>query len=820
MKKTELLLPVGNYQMCLAAIHNGADAIYVGMPEFNARGRSHDHSWDELEEIIKTCHLYSVKVHLAFNILIFENELVDALSVLDKAVALSPDALIVQDLGLISLIRKRYPQLEVHGSTQMSISNHEAISLLDDLNIQRFVLARENTLEDIKTIKENTSKEIEVFVHGALCVAYSGQCFTSESLGGRSANRGQCAQSCRFPYDIYVDNKKRDLKNKKYLVSPQDLCGIDDVPELVKVGVDSFKVEGRLKSSEFVAECAKQYQAMIQGNLKNSSIAKTNLAVTYSRGHYSGWLHGVAHQELVRGDYKENRGAFLGKITHINKKEVSIEHDRNIQLENGDGLLFVNPLRGDEEESGAKIHQVSPIKNGTRFQLDPKFNLQQIRPEYDVYLTRKEEIIKQAQKTISDRSLKKRLPIYVEVSGQMNQPLKLKVKHEMIEFELYSESLLDKALNISLDRDSVFKELSGLSQTAYFIDDISYSLEDALYLHRRNLKSLKQEMVARLNDIKVNKKPLEPKIIELNRERNSVLGHPYLNIVIRKIEQLSTLVDYLKENPQYLKFLGHVVLDYEFGKDYFPSCQILREQKIKAVIATTRVLKPGEYHNFKLIDRCSPDGLLIRNLGALQYFQDSKYELFGDFSLNCANSHTFDYLISKKLKTVCLSYDLNIEQIETMMKNIDLAKSEVVIHQYMPEFHMEHCVFAAFLSHGNSFRDCGKPCEKHEVHLKDMYGNRHEIKADQECRNTMFNAKAVSTVEFFYRWLKQGVGSFRFECLHETASELTDKIDPYFKLLNEELVVSDVLDRLNQAETYGLGLGHMALKDNYKSRKK
>ena len=820
MKKTELLLPVGNYQMCLAAIHNGADAIYVGMPEFNARGRSHDHSWDELKEIIETCHLYSVKVHLAFNILIFENELTHAIEVLDKAVALNPDALIIQDIGIISLIRKRYPKLEIHGSTQMSISNYEAIELLDDLEIQRFVLARENTLEDIKTIKENTNKEIEVFVHGALCVAYSGQCFTSESLGGRSANRGQCAQSCRFPYEIYVDNKKQDLKEKKYLVSPQDLCGIDEVPELMSMGVESFKVEGRLKSAEFVAECAKQYQAKIKGELENTQQAKNNLAVTYSRGLYSGWLHGVAHQELVRGDYKENRGAFLGRISEINKKDVYIEHNDQLTLENGDGLLFVNSLKGDTEESGAKIYQVSQVKNGSKFQLDPKFNLNQLKAGFDVYLTRKEEIIRQTQKSVTDRNLKKRLPVDLEVIAKHGLALKVKVKHEKIEFDLSSDAKLERAQNISLDKESVLKELSGLSQTAYYIDNVNFDLDKDLYLHRKELKTIKQLMVAKLNDLKIKRSQLRPIDFEARQVSTFHTSKPSLNIVIRKIEQLHNLIDYLKDKPHYKNSLGHIVLDYEFGKDYFPSCEILREHKIKSVIATTRVLKPGEYHNFRLIERCKPQGLLVRNLGALKYFQNTDFELYGDFSLNCANSYTFDYFLTKKLKTICLSYDLNIEQIEEMMRHIDLTKAEVVIHQYMPEFHMEHCVFAAFLSTGNSFRDCGKPCEKHEVHLKDMYGNRHEIKADQECRNTMYNAKAVSTVEYFYRWMKQGIGSFRFECLHETNDEFIQKVELYFKLLNQDITLSEVMSGLEQVETYGLGLGHLALKDNYKSRKK
>ncbi|MBC7457284.1 MAG: U32 family peptidase, partial [Bdellovibrionaceae bacterium] len=271
----ELLLPVGHKEMALAAIHNGADAIFVGFPGFNARGRSYDHELTELQEIIETCHLYGVKVNLAFNIVIFENELDQVVEAIKKVLPLKPDALIVQDLGLVSLIRQIAPNQVIHGSTQMTVTNDLAIELLSDLNIKRFVLGRENSLSEIKLIKKSTEKELEVFVHGALCVSYSGQCFTSESIGGRSANRGQCAQSCRFSYDLIVDGEKKNTVDRDYLVSPQDLCGIAEIPELMEIGVNSFKVEGRLKSPEYVASVASSYKDVMNKTLDNKKYTDT-----------------------------------------------------------------------------------------------------------------------------------------------------------------------------------------------------------------------------------------------------------------------------------------------------------------------------------------------------------------------------------------------------------------------------------------------------------------------------------------------------------------------------------------------------------------
>jgi putative protease len=317
--KSELLLPVGNLNMCLAAIHHGADAIYVGVPFFNARGRTTDFSISDLKEMIDLCHLYGVRVNLAFNVVIFQNEFPKVAELLKEILPLNPDAFIVQDLGLAKLIREMAPHQRIHASTQMTVTNPDAIKFVDDLKIDRFVLGRENSLSEIQMIREQTDKELEVFVHGALCVAYSGQCFTSESLGGRSANRGQCAQSCRLEYELYVDDKKKEMGDKKYLVSPKDLMGIEEVTKLQEIGVNSFKVEGRLKTPEYVAATAKNYREVLDGAPLQLGKRTADLASTYSRGFFTGWLNGVDHQKLVDGSFSAHRGLEIGKIKEVRK---------------------------------------------------------------------------------------------------------------------------------------------------------------------------------------------------------------------------------------------------------------------------------------------------------------------------------------------------------------------------------------------------------------------------------------------------------------------------------------------------------------------
>lgn len=821
MYKPELLLPVGDMKMCLAAIHNGADAIYLGMPKFNARGRSQDFSFEDLKEIIDMCHLYGVKVHVACNILIFQNEIFEVAAQIKKVIELGPDAIIVQDLGLVRLIKDICPEQVIHGSTQMTITNHEAIELLSDLDIDRFVLGRENSLDEIKIIKENTQKELEVFVHGALCVAYSGQCFTSESIGGRSANRGQCAQSCRFDYELIVDGKKHQLLDRKYLVSPKDLCGIKEIPKLQQLGVESFKVEGRLKSFDYVGTVARSYREAIDNyqslNLKNS-IAE--MQITYSRGFHSGWLNSVAHQELVDASFSNHRGFYIGKIHKIMDGKIFAKNLLT-KLKNGDGILIV----GDNENQkiGGQIYGIKESNNISEITLSRSLDLSQIKSDHKIYLNRDESIIKGIENTIQNKDYQKKIPIKIKLDIKASLPLKITVRDERNEYVIIGDSPVQSAINRPTTEEEIKKHLLGLSHTVYAVVEFFTNLDEQVFIPNTELKSLKRKMVDLLNKSRTsNQREISSELsLELKKSNTTTqYSSGKLNILVRNYEQLETTIDYFLKNSNNRNFLSYIILDYEFGADYVKSIKKLKETNLPSAIATTRILKPTEYHNFKLIQRADPDAILIRNLGALNYFKNSKFTLFGDFSLNCANSLTFEYLTGKGLSSICASYDLNAKRLFDLVSSIESGQLEVTIHQYMPEFHMEHCVFAAFLSNGNSFRDCGRPCEKHKVQLKDMYGAVHELKADMECRNTMYNAQVMSAVELIPYLLKSGVNLFRFEGLNEHSQEFVQKLDLYFSYVSGTIQAEVLKLDLNKIETYGVTSGQLYNSKNYRDRKK
>ena len=847
----ELLLPVGNVEMALAAIHNGADAIYLGFPGYNARGRAIDIEVQELREIIQTCHLYGVRAHLALNIVIFQDELEKLLGLLDQILLLKPDAIIVQDLGLASLIRKMAPNQILHASTQMTVTNHEAIALLEDLNIKRFVLGRENSLKEIGLIKEQTDKDLEVFVHGALCVSYSGQCFTSESIGGRSANRGQCAQSCRFGYEMWVDGQKRNLVEKQFLLSPQDLCGLAEIPALMDMGVASFKVEGRLKSPEYVAAATQEYRKAIDRHLVKKTLSEEEvqasqeqMAMTYSRGLFSGWLHGVNHQKLVDGSGKSHRGHLIGLVTGVRASDrgtsMLVTLEKEVELSSGDGLLWVYWQGEEQVETGAQIYNVRrvgqrqfEIEFGNEIILNPEIKGARLYFNHDA--SQKKEL----RHSFHDKQCFKKIPVDVVVEVCVGAPLKVTMTDGYFTSVTEGASLVQEAKNRAVTDEFIQEELGALGGGVFTLREFVCRRQNdqGIFYPHKELKEIRRQLTGELERLRSESRVFRDETevrpseeiktwLQSAQQKNeslSAVNATKLNVLLREKSQVFDFVSAWQKGQIDQSVLHSVILDFEFGMDYEPSLLALKESKIRCGIATTRVLKPKEYTNFRLMERLAPDLILIRNLGALQYFtQVSPFqgELRGDFSLNVTNHLSAQYLFSKGLSSLTASYDLNSEQVSALLAVTDANRFEITAHQYMPSFHMEHCAFAALLSTGSSFRDCGKPCEKHRVEFKDQFGNRHQIKSDQECRNTLFNATSQSAARFIESWQKQSLGSIRYEALYEKGSELIDKIIGYQDLLSGKRSAQQVIQDLKLLETYGLGEGAIGKTQEYQSKKK
>ena len=820
----EILAPVGDWNMLRAAVHNGADAVYIGMPGFNARGRAPTLELAELKAMIDYAHLYGVRVLLAFNILIFERELADAVLALRDVIPLGPDAFIVQDVGLARVIREIAPQQTVHASTQMTVTNAEAIRLTEDLGMRRYVLGREVSIAEMERIRRETDKELEVFVHGALCVSYSGQCLTSESFGGRSANRGQCAQSCRLPYDLIVDGEEQPARGNgagdAFLVSPQDLCGLDDVPRLVELGIHSFKIEGRLKSPAYVASAARAYKQKSLGVLspEDTQEAISTMARVYSRGFFNGWFDGVNHQRLVNPGISSHHGLYLGTVVRVDAKTIALRSSEPIV--EGDGLVFRDPKSG--LEVGGAVYGARHVSGEWQVSFARDSGVpSSVKAGMEVYVNASPKVHGELERSFTDKGLLKRISLTATASGRVGEPLEVTVVDcDGNTVVARSNALLQPAERAPLTEESVRTELGALGGTVFSLTACILNLAEPCFLHSRELKNLRRTITEEL--VKVRTKGTGVTIRELSvsaiasslgasSERPTRSAVPTLHLLVREFSQL----EQLKGLP-----LDTVYLDFEFGKEYGPAVERVRSLGYKAGIATTRILKPGELAHLKVIERLKPDRILVRNLGALEYLRGSGLELVGDFSLNVTNSISAAWFLGKGLQWLCPSYDLNGEQLTELLEASDATRFEVTLHHYIPAFHMEHCVFAAFLSNGTSYRDCGRPCEKHRVELRDSKGALHPLKADAECRNTMFNGVPQSALRLLPTLQEKGVGAFRIEVLFDAPEAVRQKVEVYSDLLAGALQIDDGVRALGAVERYGVTDGQLYSIRGYSDRKK
>ena len=753
MKKIELLSPVGGYEQFIAAVECGADAVYLGGSSFNARNSAANFSDEELKEAVKYAHIRGVKVHLTLNILIHDREINDAIDLAKRAYSYGVDAFIVQDLGVVNLLRKVIPDAKLHFSTQGTIYSLEGIKALKAFNFERVVLSRELTLDDIENICKNTDTEIEIFVHGALCICYSGQCRLSSLVGERSGNRGKCAQPCRLKYSLLEGDKKI---NSEYILSPKDLCGIHDLVRIIKSGVTSLKIEGRLKSPEYVACVTGIYRKYIdvaykliekgeedKYKVEEEDIKK--LAQVFNRGGFSrGYYYGESSRTLMCYKRPKHWGTYLGKVIGYDKKRKLVKVKLSDNLNMGDGIEIVNDsLPGnvvtyiEKDKKQVKHAQKGEIV----FVGDISGN---VKNEDEVYKI-SDKLLNTELRSFINGKFYKKLPIDMNLSANIGKNLILTVKdNDGNEVTDKSDYIVQEASNRPLSIENARLALSKLGDTPFLLNKLETSIDEQALVP-----------ISVLNDIRRNASNLllQKRAIVDNKLPYDTNFHN-INFPEKKVDSKISAYLYNVDNLDGLELADRIYVPIDKYSEEL-CAKFYNKEVIPYLITVTKGHEYGKIHT---------DSILVSNIEHLEIFKEIKNK-YCDFSFNIFNSYTCKALKDMyNIKGINLSFELNLEEIKRVKTD---AETEVTVYGRLPLMISEHCAVGANI--------CGKNncnmCKKSQFFLEDRVGEKFPIITDREkCRMQILNSKILFASEI-KKELEGKVDYFRAYFFNEGTEE-------------------------------------------------
>jgi len=677
MKKIELLAPAGNMSSLKAAVMAGCDAVYLGGIKFGARAFSKNFNNDELVQAINYCHLYGVKVYVTVNTLVYENEVNSFLEYIEFLHMNNVDALIIQDFGMFDLVRKTFPNLELHASTQMHIHNLDGVRMMEKLGMHRVVLARETSIDDIRLIKENSNVELEVFIHGALCISYSGQCLMSSLIGGRSGNRGACAGSCRLKYDI-IDEKGTKLNKGQYPLSTKDLNSLEHIGELIDAGVASLKIEGRMKSPEYVFMVVSLYRKAIDsyyrdGCVKIDEYELLKLKKIFNRDFVKGFLFNVDNNDLINGHRPNHMGVSIGKIVDYKKGITKIKLTDSISI--GSGLRVI----GKKNDVGISVNEMyvnnKLVKEANSGDIVSMKVNSDVSIGDNVVITMDKKLSNEIN-SIVDNNLRK-VKINGKFCGHVGEKLFLSITDGVHEISVYG-NIVSKSVNSPVDRGTICKKLSKLGDTVYKFDNIEIDIDDNIFIPIKEINDLRRDAVNKLNQCRLYK------IVFCKKDY-------YMDVPEFKKERLLTCL--ISSKDKYYK------LDRKYDIVY---CEDICDNTINKL--------PRVIHNYKDTD----DIVMVGDIGAFNKLN----RVDTDFSLNVVNSYTVAFLHSLGARKVTLSYELNDSQIKDIIDNYHNRYGkhpnlELIVNGY------EEVMISKF--------SLNKYYNNNNIYLRDMFGNKYKV---------------------------------------------------------------------------------------------
>lgn len=749
MRKIELLAPAGDKESLIAAIQNGADAIYLGGTLFNARAYAKNFDLNELKWAVEYAHLHFVKIYVTVNILYKDDEFQELIQYLDYLYDIQVDALIVQDIGLFHVIKHRYEDFEIHMSTQASVMNSFAVQYFEEHGASRVVLARENTIEEIKDICSQTTMDIEVFVHGALCISYSGQCLMSSFIGKRSGNRGQCAQPCRLHYQLKRDQTLLD-KHIPFLLSPKDLMTIEHVGDLIDAGVTSFKIEGRMKKPEYVASVVKAYRNAIDAHLESKKIDLSesieNMRAMFNRDYTLGYA--FHDKNILVGDYSGNKGIIIGTVIQYFKKNKRVQILLNGTLSQGDSLVF------EDIDKGRPVNKI--YLQGKLVSQAHQKDTVEIEFDYPVFQgnvrkTLDSTIVHNLQKTYQKEY--RRTPIDIKFMAKMNQKAVLTIICKQKELTIYSKCHVDQAIKTPLTKERICQQLKKVGENPFVINNIELEIDENISLPISVLnemrRSLLEELSLYLKGQKIHDKEKRdiPELIYSSQNKDKEI-----HVLISTIDQLNVI---LKYNIDYIY--------YPFCSDVEKAFQICQTNHKKFVLYMARICKDEdilEMKNSRIYQNI--EYVLVNDYGSYHAFYDKKRIIGTGF--NIFNKYAMTYfqeptLLSLEMNKKQISYLKHRQPIIQIYGKIENMISEYCpISQYYFGFQNKHCMM----------------CKEASFSLIDRKNKEFDIMMDEKCRMHLLNCytlfippQDIETNKYFIHFTNENI---------ETTKEVIDDI--------------------------------------------
>ncbi len=629
-KKPELLAPAGNMEALKAAILAGCDAVYLGGKCFGARSFSKNFTDEEMIEAISYAHLYGVKIYVTMNTLIYESEVTHFLEYVDFLYRNNVDALIIQDIGMMDLIRQTYPDLELHASTQMHIHNLEGVQFVEEIGLKRVVLARETPISLIKQIKEKTNIELEIFIHGALCVSYSGECLMSSLLNGRSGNRGTCSQCCRMPYDLEIDGKI--VNQEKYVLSPKDLLGLYDLETLLKIGVDSLKIEGRMKRKEYVYIVTKLYRKAIdsyfeKGKIEIEKDEIEELKKIFNRGFTKGFLNEEKSEDWIQEVRPNHMGIPIGKVVKVEKNFVTVKLSHSVHQEDGIRIL-------GKQDTGLILNKIYKNKK--------LVNIATSNEEISFYVKDRVEKGGTVLLTTDSKQMKEMTRRFKQEKRKVWIEGHLICREDVLSFTVFdginqvcvkSSSLPEKAKNSQTPKERILKQIKKTGNTIFNFSKLTYQIDEDLFVSIKALNELRRDALQKLEEKRMYFIPYKKGVY--SREVPSFEEKKGVVLFIHSINDVNEV-------------------DTEYIVDDIKLYEQLKE-KYQVYLRLPRVNEE--------VPKIEGD-LLVTELGSFYKYKN----VCTDFSLNVVNSYAVAFLHALGVKRVTLSYELNDYQIKNIIE--------------------------------------------------------------------------------------------------------------------------------------------------------